>query len=79
MTDDANNPGQLEELDRLAAMPVDDADALWTHVREYFVSLGAQECQIERTYVNAASTGRKTQRDALASSHQRRAAAGQAG
>ena len=27
MTDDANHPGRLEELNRLAAMPVDDADA----------------------------------------------------
>ncbi len=26
MTDDANRPGQLDELDRLAAMPIDDAD-----------------------------------------------------
>jgi hypothetical protein len=27
MTDDANHPGQLEELDRLAALPVDEGDA----------------------------------------------------
>ena len=26
MTDDANRPSQLDELDRLATMPIDDAD-----------------------------------------------------
>jgi hypothetical protein len=37
-----------------------DADALAAHVRAYFVSLGAQECQIARTYVTSGSSGRRT-------------------
>jgi hypothetical protein len=38
----------------------DDADALTEHVREYFISLGASACQMDRPNVTSGSSGRRT-------------------